>query len=417
MNNFALKDGEKLPFLRQIQDYHKYSALGSTWMISRLDFRNLNLDKFEKVYFELINEQSILRTIFVRNSEGLILRNTISASYFDIKIFNVNNITEIDHFFDSFHTDYRYSELSAPLLKVFIFNLSNISYVFLCINHIICDRHCLDKISDSLIRKYINPEYVLGFYDFDEYCRTRNSSLLKKFNNDYSFFEQKFNHGVENNIDSTNEYLWIKNICNLEYNYYLKKKKPLTTDSLIRLDIQKLNHINIKSLVICSLLKTQRNFLGENNHVGFLFRDSVHPNFNNCIGELTAESSVSCNPENINYLTINKELFNAYRRPIFNYPMYNLNELYLEENTIPVFLNFSKTKVEYTETTYLFNPSFYEAAVLKGDIEPNIILYGNGYLLCRWLFDENKIGKEDMIKFKNMFEDNIRNESILLYNN
>ncbi|MEF9476364.1 hypothetical protein OWR28_00020 [Chryseobacterium sp. 1B4] len=195
-----------------------------------------------------------------------------------------------------------------------------------------------------------------------------------------------------------------------------KRKKSLTTDSLVKLDMDRLSHINIKSLVICALLKTQKTFLDKSHHIGFLFRDSAHPNFNNCIGQLTAEGVISSNSENIDYLTVNKELFNSYRRPIFNYSMYNLNELYLEENSTPVFLNFSKTKAEYTQTSYSFNASFYGAAILKGDIEPNIILYSNGYLLCRWLFDENKISKEEISKFKDLFAINIQNESLLLHN-
>ena len=67
MNEYALKDNEKLPFLRQIQDYHKYSALGSTWMVTRLDFQNFDTSKFEKAYFDLLIEQSILGTIKEHN--------------------------------------------------------------------------------------------------------------------------------------------------------------------------------------------------------------------------------------------------------------------------------------------------------------------------------------------------------------
>lgn len=414
MIEYAIKKDEKLPFVRQIQDYHKYSILGSTWMVARLGFQNFNVNKFEKIYLDLLNEQSILRTVFVKKNNGLIIRKTIStvSPQLDFKIFNVDNYAEIDSFFESFHNEYRYSALSDALTRLFIFNHSNVSYVFLCINHIICDRHCLEKIKDELIKKYIKPEYSFGFYDFDEYCSMRNTSLFKKFNSDYSFFEKKFNHGLENNMDNSNEYLWLKNICNLKYNYQLQNKKPLIFDSLIRLDIKKMNQINIKSLVICALLKTQKDFFGENNHVGFLFRDSLHPNFNNCIGQLTAEGTVFYHSENshsdINYLKINKELISSYRRPIFNYSMYDLNESYLEENKIPIFLNFNKMRYDYIENhTYSLKNSFYESPTVKGSIEPNIILFSNGYVLCRWIFDENKICKKDIIKFEEKFNYNI----------
>ena len=246
--------------------------------------------------------------------------------------------------------------------------------------------------------------------DFDVYCANSNTGLFKKFNSDYFFYKQKFNHRRENNIESSNEYSWIKNICNLKYNYYITEKKTLTTDSIVNLDMTRLRHINVKSLIICTLLKIQKYFFDKNNYVGFLFRDSIHSNFNNCIGELTAEGIISCDLENINYITVNKELFNSYRRPIFNYSMYNLDELYLEENKVPIFLNFSKTQVDYRDISYSFNTSFYGAAVVKGDIEPNIILYSNGCLLCRWLIDENNISKENMIKFKELFKLTIKQE-------
>lgn len=414
MIEYAIKKDEKLPFVRQIQDYHKYSILGSTWMVTRLGFQNFNINKFEKIYLELLNEQSILRTVFVKKNDGLIIRKTIPtvSPLLDFKIFNVDSYAEIDSFFESFHNEYRYSELSDALTRLFIFNHSKVSYVFLCINHIICDRHCLEKIKDELIKKYIKPEYSFGLYDFDEYCSMRNTSLFKKFNSDYSFFEKKFNHGLENNMDNSNEYLWLKNICNLKYNYQLQNKKPQTLDSLLKLDLKKLSQINIKSLVICALLKTQKDFFGENNHVGFLFRDSLHPNFNNCIGQLTAEGIVSDHPEDIhsdiNYSKINKELFSSYRRPIFNYSMYDLDEFYLEENKVPIFLNFNKLRIDYIDNySYSLKKSFYEAPTVKGYIEPNIILYNNGYLLCRWIFDENKICKKDMLRFKELFKDNI----------
>lgn len=413
IDNF-LKNDEKLPFVRQIHDYHKYSALGSTWMTTRLHFHNFNISKFEKIYFELLTEQSILRTVFVKKSDGLIIRKTISpaSSSLEFKIYNIDSYGEIDLFFESFHKEYRYSELSDALTRLFIFNHSNKNYVFLCINHIICDRHCFEKIKEELLKKYAIPEYSFGFYDFDEYCSMRNASLFKKFNSDYSFFQKRFNHGMENNMDNSNEYLWLKNISNLKYNYQLQNKKPLILDSLIRLDIKKLSHVNIKSLVICALLKTQKDFFGENNHVGFLFRDSIHPNFNNCIGQLTAEGTIFCHPEDnhsdTNYLKVNKELISSYRRPIFNYSMYDLNESYLEENKIPIFLNFTKIRIDYIENySYSLKKTFYESPTVKGYIEPNIILYGNGYLLCRWIFDENRIYKKDMIKFKELFKDNI----------
>lgn len=415
MIEYSLKKDEKLPFVRQIQDYYKYSVLGSTWMVTRLGIQDFNINKFEKIYLELLNEQSILRTVFVKKSDGLIIRKTIStvSSSLDFKVFNIDNYEEIDLFFESFHKEYRYSELSDALTRLFIFNHSNISYVFLCINHIICDRHCLEKIKEELIKKYMIPEYSFGFYDFDEYCSMRNTSLFKKFNSDYSFFAKKFNHGLENNMDDSNEYLWLKNICNLEYNYQLQYKKPLTLDSLIRLDVKKLSHTNIKSLVVCALLKTQIVFFGENNHVGFLFRDSLHSNFNNCIGQLTAEGAISCHSKNTNFdisnlNEVNRELISSYRKPIFNYSMYNLDELYLEENYVPVFLNFTKIHAHYIENhSYSFKNYFYRSPTVKGYIEPNIIFYDNGYLLCRWIFDETKISKKDIIKFKELFENNI----------
>lgn len=414
MSEYPIQNDEKLPFVRQIHDYHKYSILGSTWMVTRLGFQNFNINKFEKIYLQLLNEQSILRTVFVKKNDGLIIRKTIPtvSPLLDFKIFNIDSYAEIDCFFEAFHNEYRYSELSDVLTKLFIFNHSKISYVFLCINHIICDRHCLEKIKDELIKKYTRPEYSFEFYDFDEYCSMRNTSLFKKFNSDYSFFEKKINHELKNKIDYSNEHLWLKNICNLEYNYQLQNKKPLTLDSLVRLDVKKLSHVNIKSLVLCALLRTQKDFFGTNNHVGFLFRDSLFPKFNNCIGQLTAEGTVFDHPEesssDVNYLKINKELISSYRRPIFNYSMYDLNESCLEENKIPIFLNFNKIRIDYIENySYSLKNSFYESPTVKGYIEPNIILYENGYLLCRWIFDENRIYKKDMIKFKDLFEDNI----------
>jgi len=77
MIEYSLKKDEKLPFVRQIQDYHKYSNLGSTWMVTKLGFQNFNISKFEKIYFELLEEQSILRTVFVKKSDGLIIRKAI----------------------------------------------------------------------------------------------------------------------------------------------------------------------------------------------------------------------------------------------------------------------------------------------------------------------------------------------------
>lgn len=409
MANFHLAADEKLPFVRQIQDYYKYSSLGSTWMVIGLEFTNFDENKFGKIYFDLLNEQTILRNVFVKKSDGLITRKTISTSLFVSKTFSVKDYNEIVIFFDSFHKENRFYELCNPLTKLFIFNHLNKSYIFICINHIICDRHSLDKIRDEIIKKYKNIDYTFNFYDFDKFSNTRNSNIFNKFNSDYSFFKKKFNHHINNNVNNINEEQWLKDICNKKYNYYLQNRKPLAFDSLIKLEKNKLVYLNIKSLVIYALLRVQRDFFGDNNYLGFLFRDSIQPNFSNCIGQLTAEGAIFCNIINknskISFLDeVNKELISSYRKPIFNYSMYDLDELYLEKNKIPIFLNYNKTNIDYFDNqSYEIRDFFYESPTVKSFIEPNIIYYQNGNLLCRWIFDENKISRKEMIKFKDLF--------------
>ncbi len=414
-----LHEDEKLPFIRQIQEYYKYTASGNIYLSFRFTIKNCNETKLRAACHKLLKDHELLRTIFIRKENGLVVRKIFSGEedFFRPLTIEADTVEMVDGYVERFYEKKRFSSLSSPpLCEILIFKNSQQNMVVFFIHHILCDNHSLHLLKYELINNYRQGLQPNNPFSFDDYCAYKNEKIRLSYFKDSEYFQNIFkNKPISKPINTNDNYLFLKDISNLTYTYNISTGKiPMayTTMLTTNLAIKQQISISWKSICIAALLKAAKEFYNCEKSVGFMFRDDFSRYSKNTVGDYIAENYISFsieNPYKETLISINQLLLKLYRKGIYNYPMYNLNEKNITENIAPVFLNFTLSDEPYPTSGTIKLNTFTNVHIVKCHIDPIIVLYKDGRLLVGWIFDNNKISKKEIIAFTNIFEKAISN--------
>lgn len=167
---------EQLWFLEQ------YNEIGTTYSLyAVMDMKgNLNINAFEKSLNEVIKRHDILRTVF-KNNNGTPVQLVYPYKPYEILIVDLEEYREENrlqqlHLLVDETVNQRFNLENGPLMKVVLYKLSEMEYVFLInMHHIICDGWSIG-ILYSEISKFYNsflhnqqlnlPETSLQYTDY-----------------------------------------------------------------------------------------------------------------------------------------------------------------------------------------------------------------------------------------------------------
>ncbi len=117
-------------------------------------------EEFKTAIRSVIDRHDILRTIFVKNEEGIINQKIISKKDFDFTVYEEDFTKREDPY--SAVEQYMYNDLrvnfdleTGPLLKVCVFKVSEEKFVvYYSLHHIICDGWSLEVLAKDVLHYY-----------------------------------------------------------------------------------------------------------------------------------------------------------------------------------------------------------------------------------------------------------------------
>lgn len=411
------------PFVRQIIEFERYSKHGNTFMSVDLDVSNYTVTQVKEAVRSLLQKRALFRSVFskepITNSLE-VCELASSNSIFQTTLIKISCFDEIEYCKSEFLKEKKFSSnLDTPLFFSRICFGSKISKLNITVHHIICDNVTLNLIKSDIMSILQNLPLVIR-YQFKDYAKYMNARLTNRLEKDLNYHKKILNfsdleiipsntHGLSTKKEiipylNSITYKFIEDFSNSQPMSY-KTKLIIVGNCQIKHSFSDSQFLNWKSIVISALSDAAYNFFGREVIVGFLVNGRYNKyNINNvgdflgfCYYNFTALEHNETHLKN----SYNK-LLRAYRHPIFNPALYNINQKSLRYNACPIFLNYSYRTDFFTDLRY--NGIFFAEEICLYDIDATITFFDRGTMLITWKFDNSIISKKEIIEFDKNFK-------------
>ncbi|KAA2215806.1 condensation domain-containing protein [Maribacter flavus] len=411
---------EYLPFVRQIKDWHRYNTQGNSFVERGIKLVNFNKKKIHNTIYSLLHRQEILRSIFYKSQNGLIINKLLEVEndlFKPVYIIGDNFQAVLDNIKED---NEKVSLTRGPLFRSFIIEIGQTKYLMFFVHHMICSGSSMNLLIKAFIDLYKNEKSLhTVMYQFRYYTKYTHRKIFDRYDVTSTFLTRNLKlpiskknalNKVYNPIDQEKLLTDLSN----ENHYVIvdsPKARPLSITTYFKIEnleevvaLLEQKSIHLMSFFLVPYLKLIRKFYGNHVLVGLLFDDRYNVYSKKSIGEYTGESFISVNSEEnlslSSLLEINSEVIKLSRHLIFNYNLYGVDEKLLYRDRCVGFFNFSKSSLNYNPEEQQCN-DFRKIKFVGLRLEPVFNLYTNGYLTIDWRFDGSQLSRE---KVKDLFE-------------
>lgn len=409
------------PFIRQIQDYFRFSSSGNVYLQAVLEFTGKEKKFIENEVYRLLDTWPILKSRFTyHQQEGFLFRYESDALPQIREFHSHDGILELEGDLAKHALD------DEPLVHFALLVEGNSSFLYTFVNHIIADGPSMEVIHHALstTATHTSPPLVRNFQATAD---KMNLSLFRKQKRTFHYFSDKLNLPLLKNFD-------IEKIASLSVEdkfLYLSNSKYYSHSSSIAEDdkrfinfaegipnaerlhaLQSQHGLPVQTLVLAAYLNTLCKMgITSKPLIGLLFnaRKLLPPPL--IVGELTGETffclpqdAISCFEQMKN---LQEQLILAFRHLIFNYNFYGIDEHALYTNKCHGFFNFSKSEQQFSEFNVQLQ-TFGPSVDLVFDLDPLFVLYQDGTLLVSWRFNKSVYSKETLFVLEKTFRQELR---------